>query len=164
MGLGQVASSQLILCAEKIRSAGCPSPPSSLPPPPECSSLLPLFVIFPTPKHKQFWRVSKNIDIYIMRIQCATSPSLDVFPKLTSRETKMRSFFFRLDLLLSCRAGKKSKPKTERGKRWCTHLYPLLCQFLIKIIIVIKPVCVRMCAEDDDFQRLSKGGCREVCT
>ena len=34
MGLGQVASSQLILCAEKIRSAGCPSPPSSLLPPP----------------------------------------------------------------------------------------------------------------------------------
>ena len=37
--------------------------------------------------------------------------------------------------------------------------YPLLCQFLINIIIVIKFVrtCVKTSAEDDDFQSLSKG-------
>ena len=35
----------------------------------------------------------------------------------------------------------------------------LLCQFLTKIIIVINLVCacVKTSAEDDDFQRLSKG-------
>ena len=38
--------------------------------------------------------------------------------------------------------------------------YPLLCQFLTKIIIVINLVysCVKTSAEDDDFQSLSKGG------
>ena len=37
--------------------------------------------------------------------------------------------------------------------------YPLLCQFLMKIIIVINLVymCIKTPAEDDDFQRLSKG-------
>ena len=37
--------------------------------------------------------------------------------------------------------------------------YPLLCQFLMKIIKVITPVCacVKTSAEDDDFQSLSKG-------
>ena len=37
--------------------------------------------------------------------------------------------------------------------------YPLLCQFLMKIIIVINLVCacVKTSAEDDDFQSLSKG-------
>ena len=37
--------------------------------------------------------------------------------------------------------------------------YPLLCQFLTKIIIVINLVCacVKTSAEDDDFQRLLKG-------
>ena len=36
--------------------------------------------------------------------------------------------------------------------------YPLLCQFLTKIIIVINLVCacVKTSAEDDDFQSLSK--------
>ena len=36
--------------------------------------------------------------------------------------------------------------------------YPLLCQFLMKIIKVITPVCtcVKTSAEDDDFQSLSK--------
>ena len=39
------------------------------------------------------------------------------------------------------------------------HSYPLLCQFLMKIIIVINLVCacVKTSAEDDDFQSLSKG-------
>ena len=38
--------------------------------------------------------------------------------------------------------------------------YPLLCQCLMKIILVINPVCtcVRTSAEDDDFQTLSKAG------
>ena len=37
--------------------------------------------------------------------------------------------------------------------------YPLLCQFLMKIIIVINLVCacIKTSAEDDDFQSLSKG-------
>ena len=37
--------------------------------------------------------------------------------------------------------------------------YPLLCQFLMKIIIVINLVCacVKTSAEYDDFQSLSKG-------
>ena len=36
--------------------------------------------------------------------------------------------------------------------------YPLLCQFLMKIITVINLVCacVKTSAEDDDFQSLSK--------
>ena len=39
------------------------------------------------------------------------------------------------------------------------RFYPLLCQFLMKIIIVINLVCeyVETAAEDDDFQSLSKG-------
>ena len=38
-------------------------------------------------------------------------------------------------------------------------LCPLLCQFLMKIITVINLVCacIKTCAEDDDFQSLSKG-------
>ena len=41
------------------------------------------------------------------------------------------------------------------------HLYPLLGQFLMNIIIVIDPVCAcaRMFAEDDDFQREGGGMC-----
>ena len=41
--------------------------------------------------------------------------------------------------------------------------YPLLCQFLTKIRIVINLVfaCVKTSAEDDDFQSLSKG--ESVC-
>ena len=37
--------------------------------------------------------------------------------------------------------------------------YPLLCQFLMKIMIVINLMCacVKTSAEDDDFQSLSKG-------
>ena len=44
--------------------------------------------------------------------------------------------------------------------------YPLLCQFLMKIIIVINfvCVCVRTSAEDEDFQKLSEARCRDVCT
>ena len=40
------------------------------------------------------------------------------------------------------------------------RFYPLLCQVLKKIIMVINPVCacVKTSAEDGDFQRLSKGG------
>ena len=34
--------------------------------------------------------------------------------------------------------------------------YPLLCQFLMKIIIIVC-ACVKSFAEDDDFQSLSKG-------
>ena len=43
--------------------------------------------------------------------------------------------------------------------------YPLLCQFLMKIIIVINLVCacVKTSAEDDDFQRLWKGGGGGMC-
>ena len=39
------------------------------------------------------------------------------------------------------------------------HSYPLLCQFLMKIIIVINLVCmcVKTSAEDNDFQSLSRG-------
>ena len=41
------------------------------------------------------------------------------------------------------------------------RFYPLLRQFLMKVIIDINPVCakcVRTPAEDDEFQRLSMGG------
>ena len=40
------------------------------------------------------------------------------------------------------------------------RFYPLLCQFSMKIMIVINLVfeCVNASAEDDDFQSLSKGG------
>ena len=43
--------------------------------------------------------------------------------------------------------------------------YPLLCQFLTKIRIVINLVfaCVKTSAEDDDFQSLSKGESVCVC-
>ena len=43
--------------------------------------------------------------------------------------------------------------------------YPLLCQFLMKIIAInLVCACVKTSAEDDDFQSLSKGGERErVC-
>ena len=44
--------------------------------------------------------------------------------------------------------------------------YPLLCQFLLKIIIVINIVCayVQTSAEEDDFHSLSKGeGGESVC-
>ena len=39
------------------------------------------------------------------------------------------------------------------------RFFPLLCQFLTKIIIVINLVsaCVKTFAEDDDFQSLSRG-------
>ena len=38
---------------------------------------------------------------------------------------------------------------------------PLLCQFLMSVIIVISPAhaCVRMSAEEDDFQREGGGMC-----
>ena len=40
-------------------------------------------------------------------------------------------------------------------------VYSLLCQLLIKMIIVINPVCVcaRMSAQDDDFQMENGGKC-----
>ena len=43
--------------------------------------------------------------------------------------------------------------------------YPLLCQFLMKIIIVINLVCacVKTSPEDDDFKSLSKGERESVC-
>ena len=43
------------------------------------------------------------------------------------------------------------------------HFYPLLCQFLMKIIIVINLVYmyIKTPAEDDDFQRLLKRRERE---
>ena len=43
--------------------------------------------------------------------------------------------------------------------------YPLFCQFLIKIIIVINLLCmcVKTSAGNDDFQCLSNGGRESVC-
>ena len=40
------------------------------------------------------------------------------------------------------------------------RFYPLLCQFLMNIVIVINPVCtcVRTSAEDDDFKDFQTGG------
>ena len=42
------------------------------------------------------------------------------------------------------------------------HFYPLLCQFLMKIITVITPVCtcIRISAEQEDFQRFLGWGVR----
>ena len=64
----------------------------------------------------------------------------------------MRHFF---DSRRSNRSGRFLLPKTNTNPR----SYPLLCQFLMKIIIVINFLCVGVetSAEDDDFQSLSKG-------
>ena len=51
-----------------------------------------------------------------------------------------------------CSLGEVHWPGLRRGHR----IHPLLCQLLMKILVVINPVCacVRPSAEDDDFQRL----------
>ena len=58
----------------------------------------------------------------------------------------------------SKRSGRFLLPKTNTN-RYKSRSYPLLCQFLMKIIIVINLLCacVMTSAEDDEFQSLSKG-------
>ena len=72
----------------------------------------------------------------------------------------MRHYF---DRRCSNWSGRFLLPKTNQNViKPCFH--PLLYQFLMKSIIVINPVCTcaKMSAEDDDFQRLSKGKWRDV--
>ena len=58
----------------------------------------------------------------------------------------------------SNRSGRFLLPKTNTN-RYKASFYPLLCQFLMKIIIVINLMCscVKTSAVDDDFESLSEG-------
>ena len=77
-----------------------------------------------------------------------------LMPILNDSTRPLRHYF---DSRRSNRSGRFLLPKTTQTVIR-PRSYPLLCQFLINIIIVIKFVCtcIKTSAEDDVFQSLSK--------